>query len=156
MMMLRRSSGPNRANGNVRGKRMRPTILQLCIGLILLLVIAVGLKNFRSLASTSQEPGVFIVQPSTSIERFEPYWHSCGGPHHSWVTGYFAYDGKRLSFSSETYKSLSEAGRSLQNQLQNAARVQEVGVKYNQEGQIIGERAVAYLIVDGKEIATII
>jgi hypothetical protein len=135
---------------------MRSTIIKMTVGIFLLLAIAFLIKSYSALASPSPELGVFMVQPSTSIRRFEELGHACGGPNQSWITGYTAYDGKQLSLRSATYTSQSEASLELQKRLQNATRIQEVGAKYNQQGKIVGKRAVAFFAFDDKEIAAIL
>jgi hypothetical protein len=54
------------------------------------------------------------------------------------------------------YNSRAEADMEFQKRLQNAAKVQEVGAKYNQLGKIIGKRAVVIFIVEDNEIAAIL
>jgi hypothetical protein len=145
---------------------MRSIIIKMTVGIFLLSGITFLIKSHSALASPSPELGVFIVQPSTSLlsssvpssisaKRFEELGHVCGGRNEGWITGYTAYDGKRLSLSSATYPSRSEASLELQKRLQNAVRIQEVGAKYNQQGKLVGKRVIAFFVFDDKEIAAI-
>ena len=120
-------------------------------GFIALLII---LATF--LPSDSQELGVFIVQPSTAISRFEELGHACGGPNRSWGTGYITYNGKHLSLFSATFQSSLAANQELQKWLQGATRIQEWGPKYDQQGEVTGERIVAIYVVEDRNKAAIL
>jgi hypothetical protein len=146
---------------------MRSIIIKIAIGIFLLPGIAFLIRNYSTFASPSPELGVFMVQPSTSLvsssassstpaRGFEAFGHACGGPNGSFITGYTAYDGKRLSLWGAAYNSRAEADMEFQKRLQNAARVQEIGAKYNQQGKVIGKRAVVIFIVEDNEIAAIL
>jgi len=139
---------------------MRPIVNAIGIGLFIIIIIVFSTKRLSTLAHPSEGLCVFLVHPSTSILRFEELGHACGGPNQSWITAYVAYDGNRLSLSSATYSSPSEASRRLQSRLQGAAKIQETGPKYNRQGYIVGERVgervVAFFRVEEKEIATIL
>lgn len=97
-----------------------------------------------------------LVEPSTSIMRFECLGHACGGRNESWITGYLAFDGKRLALRCASYSSRAEANRKLQDRLQDAVKIHEVGTNYNQQGQTVGKRAVAFFLYDDKETVAIL
>jgi hypothetical protein len=83
-------------------------IIKIAIGIFLLLGLAFLMRAYSTFANSSPELGVFMIQPSTSLvsfsassstpaRGFEEFGHACGGPNGSFITGYTAYDGKRLS-----------------------------------------------------------
>ena len=126
------------------------------ISVFVLAAVTFATRGLHVFGTPSEELGVFVVQPSTSVLRFERVGHACGGPYHSWVTSYTAYDGRPLSFSGRTYSSPSEASQNLQNLLQTATRVQEVGAEDRTPGEIAEARAVAFFAADEKELAAVI
>jgi hypothetical protein len=135
---------------------VRSVAIKIGIAAVVLITIGISLRNPSTLGASTGKFGVFMVQPTTSIQRFEELGHACGGPNHSWVTGYTTYNGKRLSLSGATYSSQSEAIQMLRNSVQGAKTIQETGNRYNQEGQIVGERVVALVAVEDKGLALIV
>jgi hypothetical protein len=119
----------------------------------LIIIIPTGFLLLNILASflfrNSEELGVLVVQPSTSILRFQEVAHGCGGPNGSWITSYMTHTGKRLSFRSATFQSGIEANQELQKYLQGA-QIQEAGTKCDQRGNVIGERKVAVQAVEDR------
>jgi len=134
----------------------RSVAIKIGIAAIAAITIGISLRNLSTLGAPTGAFGVFMVQPTTSILQFEELGHACGGPNHSWVTGYITYNGKRLSLSAATYASQSEATQMLRSRVQGATRIQEAGARYNQEGRIVGERVVALVDVEDKELALIV
>ena len=135
---------------------MQSVVIKVGIGVSLLVTIGFSLRTFSTLTTPKDEFGVFMIQPTTSSLRFQELGHACGGTDHSWVTGYFTYSGRRLSLSGASYSSRSEAFQKLRSWAQGATRIQETGAKYNQEGQIVGERVVAFVAVGDREVALIV
>lgn len=135
---------------------MRSVAIKIGIAASVLIAIGFFLRNLATLGAPTGEFAVFMIQPTTSILRFEELGHACGGPNHSWVTGYITYNGKRLSLSAASYSSQSEATQVLRSRVQGATRILETGARYNQEGRIVGERAVALVAVESKELALIV
>ena len=125
-----------------------------------LVTAGVGLASLMILATFlpghSQELGVFIVQPSTAILRFEELGHTCGGPNRSWGTGYITYNGTHLSISSATFQSSLAANQELHKWLQGATQIQEWGPKYNHLSEVTGERIVAIYVVEDKNKVAIL
>ncbi|MEW6207007.1 MAG: hypothetical protein AB1631_01470 [Acidobacteriota bacterium] len=87
--------------------------------------------------------GVFFVKPVHLGMEFLPTGHACGGPDSSWITGYEASDGERLSIYGATFSSPSGARKKLQKRLDLAIRVIERGPKYDGHGRTVGEQVVA-------------
>jgi hypothetical protein len=125
-------------------------LVKIGIAFSLLIILA------KFLPSNSQELGVFVVQPSTTILRFQELGHGCGGPNGSWITGYISHTGKRLSLSSARFQSRIEANQELQKRLQGGARIEETGPKYNQHGKVTGERIVAVFVAEDRITAAIL
>jgi hypothetical protein len=131
-------------------------IIKVAIGTLLLLGLAFLMRANSIFATPSPELGVLMVQPDTSILRFARLGHFCGGKNHSWVSAYTTYAGKPLSVNGATFLSKSEARQYLQKQLQSATRIQETEKKYDQQGQVVGERIIAFFVFEGKEVASIL
>ena len=143
-------------SSEIEGSEMRSVVSKIGITVSLILSIGIALRTFSTLATPKDEFGVLIVQPTTSILRFEETGHACGGPNSSWTTGYITHSGKRLSLSGAIYSSQSEAIQKLRSWGQGAIRIQEIGARYNKEGQIVGERVVGFMVVGDKDLAFVV
>lgn len=135
---------------------MRLIIVKVAISVFLLVAIAFLVRTGLTLAANSPELGVLMVQPDTSIRRFKEIGHACQGGNGVWVTGYKTYSGRSLSLEGSTHDSVFEARQKLQDHLQRATRIEERGNKYDQQGQIIGERVIAFFEVEEKEWVSIL
>jgi hypothetical protein len=93
----------------------------------------------------SREPGVFFVKPVGRINqhKYKQLGHACGGSYNSYITGYEAPDGVKISKSGAQFQSPSQAKRELRERLKHAISILERGPKYDNKGRKVGERVLA-------------
>jgi hypothetical protein len=108
----------------------------------------------------SKKLGVYLVKPIGRIiqSKYKILGHACGGGYYSYITGYEAPDGVRISESCAPFSSRSKAKHGLQERLKDAMSIIERGAKYDNKGREIGERVVAlfHSKEEGKKVAILL
>ncbi len=123
----------------------------------ILLMVGIGVQAYY-LIRPQAGAGVFIVRPINydPSPKFSALAHGCGGPDDAWGTAHLSRDKIKVSIDGATYASSVLAKKELGKRLKDMSRIIERGAKYDDQGQLIGERVVAILAGPDGETATVL